>query len=560
MRICSIASVLPTLVSSTVVLFAAPGVSASSSCPSDRNKDGHVNYIDLAQLVGSWDDELAHGGALAAAALAQLIGDWGPCPAAPAGAMRLGVAIGGITSYGRDASPWRDRLRGAEIHPASLFVDPNVWPLPTPTQPVFVLTDTGERPTPPGRYVVRYEGHGEVYLSDRGATGPHPWEPAIRSGDVVTVAAGHTGGVQAIVRSSLPGDPVRRVSFTPEGTAPGAVDPQWVAPLQGWCGAIRFLGWTRLDAEFTASDPSLDIRLTLADLPDHRRATMNHDADPGLAVQLAREAGADAWVCVMDGADDAYYRAYARAMAAQAGPGQRIIVEYSNEASWNHSLAQFHRINRRGLNAGLMGARAQYAREALACFRIMRSELGSRFRGVLGVQLANQSVALQVLEEAALAPDFPWLVHAIAPSWYWYPTLEPRAGQQTTTVGALVADCEREIRTTMRERLAAHSRIANEYDLEFWTYEGGPHPPGALSGHPFYQAYMSSAAIGQNYTQAIEVCREEGVQLLVHMGYCANPATSTWFLGPNPWDVQHAPRYIAFRAAHRPAAQDGGAH
>ena len=65
-----------------------PDVCDVDPCPSDINRSGTVNAVDLAAVLSSWGVEIGklpradvnRDGIVDALDLAQVLSDWGPCP------------------------------------------------------------------------------------------------------------------------------------------------------------------------------------------------------------------------------------------------------------------------------------------------------------------------------------------------------------------------------------------------------------------------------------------------------------------------------------------------
>lgn len=519
--------------------------------PPDYLSEGPIDSADLAALLGSWTSKKG------------VVAIWKPESDVPPPItkMRKGVCVGGVSSFTLDGNPWTNRLASLEVRgDPAIPRTPEGWPVPTGSQVAYLLTDTGERPTPPGEYVLSYVGSGDVRMSDRGINGPKldPKPPdftpeaGVPSGQRYVVKEGHVGGVQVEVRNSDPADPVKDVMFAPESDGHWTIEEAWTSPLAGRASTVRFLGWTRLesDMKYDAAGNYVprEVKLTPKDVPLLSNAVLFGDAPPNLTTELASVVIATPWLCVIDGAESGYYQKYAERLRFSVV--DTVILEYSNE-TWNSVFDQCHRIMRRAKAAGISASR-QYAREALACFRIFKLVLGDRFRGVLACHLANSNVAAEILDEASKAADFKELVHAIAPSGYWYPTIVPPA---KPTVAELVADCATQIDTTYRRQLTDHKALADRYGVELYCYEWGFHPPGKHSGDPIYSAYLNSSDIATNYAQALAVCEQVGVSLCNHMGMCGKP-DSTWWLTNKLGDTSH-PRWTAFFGAAR--AGDGEA-
>lgn len=500
--------------------------------PPDYFSAGPIDSADLAAVIGAWTSKKG------------VVAIWHPEPEPPK--MRRGVVLGGLGQGLLDGHPFADPMRVATIFDApAVAYDELDWPLPplsTPESPVYIAYVSYEGnpgpEMPPGEYHVEIvNGKGcEVLMSDRGPLGPKPpggdHSKPIPPSFLCTVQPGHYSGIQFLVRRVKADATPPRIYMERVGYGP--LSDRFLDALRP-ASVVRLLGWQNL-LDRAGKGPLTPAAFSQW---DYRWSTFaDGRCDPYWNVLAAQRVGATPWVCLPDGQSADYYRKAAKSIAeAATGP---VIVEYSNEATFNSVFDQFHRINARR-KPGENGPSRQYARESLAMLRIMREELGDKLHGVLCVHLVNPGIAAEVLDEASKATDFHTLVKAVAPSGYfytnWAPPLRP-------TVEDIARDCAAHIDVPYRNLLTSHKTLADKYGLKLYCYEWGFHPPGGHAGHPMYSEYLNSPEIATNYAQAIAVCESVGVDLIMHMGLAGRPDTTWWLT--NALGDKSAHRWRAF--------------
>lgn len=523
-----------------------------------------MTTIDPTTIIGDWTGTPD-------ALLANFTGSWSSlkptgrmvlCRVAPEplpSKMQRGITLGGV-GYPPDGDPFANLMDSCRVmDDSAVSYDSQDWPMPAVGgAPINFLIYEGEKLMPPGEYAVAVlNGKGcRVIMLDKGGAGPHPpsgdhRDNLVGANFTTTAKPGHKGGAQFQVFREQQDATPPRIHFQRVGH--GVYQQDYIDTLRRF-SVVRLLGYNELyaDAPHGAETPTafsnwIALRPTQAYGVCH----------PQFAAALCINAGATPWHCVPDGQSPDYYRKFASHLKNAGGVH---IIEYGNEISWNRRMAGTHRLARRGgQTQGDTEAivQQQYAREALQCFRIFKEVLGSNFRGYLGGQIANSNVLENVLAEAVKAQDFHELVHAAGAAGYWYPTLTPQTNPNAS-VRMLVTNCSVEIRNTLRNRLDAHELLCRRYGVWHWLYEAGPHEPGDMQGHPFYQPYLHSQEIAENYDEMIAVCEASGVDLVCHMGLLGTP-TASWFLAQSFAELDTAPRGKAFLADYARGPVGGGA-
>jgi hypothetical protein len=240
----------------------------------------------------------------------------------------------------KTARPWIGHQGGSwggveyEDLRAGGYLDPNGWPVALPPDvsgiASLVLTDLPEDAGKvAGRYVLRYNGKGDVTLTGRAEN--------------IDAAAGQIsfdytpgpGSVMVTVSALDPADPVREITIVRQDhlaafDAGALFNPDWLARIRGAKG-LRFMDWM-------ATNNS-----ALAEAADRPKTSDFSWAINGVPVEvmvaLANELRSDAWFTIPHLASDALVRDYAIAVRDGLAQGLHAQVEYSNEV-WNWQFAQ----------------------------------------------------------------------------------------------------------------------------------------------------------------------------------------------------------------------------
>jgi hypothetical protein len=217
------------------------------------------------------------------------------------------------------------------------LLDGDGWPTQVPGDlssiGTVILTDLPVAATAlSGRYHLSFDGAGIVEVTGRAQN--------VRYGDN-SVSFDFTPGqgpVEVRVQRSDPfgvGDYIRNISVVRDDLQAlhkqGALfRPDWANGLKG-LASLRFMDWMNTN---NSDAQDWDSRAKTGDFSYAR-----HGAPIDVMMALARETGAEPWICVPHLAGDAYVRALAEAVRAALPDGLRVHVEFSNEV-WNWQFAQ----------------------------------------------------------------------------------------------------------------------------------------------------------------------------------------------------------------------------
>ena len=256
-----------------------------------------------------------------------------------------------------------------------------------------------------GRYVVLYEGQGELsYTGDASLVSSSLGRDLI---EVNTPTAG--SGIMMSITST---DPKRtgnyihniRVVYAPEESllaAGNVFRPGFLSLLQNF-HALRLMQWLNIDSNGGKLS-------TWASRPKITDAGWGSDNGVPLeiAVQVCNSTGADCWLNVPHQANDDYITQMATLVHAMLGKSQKVYIEFSNEV-WNGEYPQYAYAELQGKamwpNAGappFAYNRSWYGMRVAQTCDIWKSVWGadySRVHCVLGAQIANTSTALMAMQ------------------------------------------------------------------------------------------------------------------------------------------------------------------
>lgn len=269
----------------------------------------------------------------------------------------------GCRDFPADASDWDTHEQ------ARLDLDDEGWvkSLPRPDdrsvryRSVAVILFHGNgRAHPAGKYVVTYEGKGQL---SHGLIGRRVDALSRPGREVVEVTNGTDEGWRIAITATDPRNPLRRIRIFPPGGAcqqsmdryaagPGECDasrdgrfvpfesfprdriwhPRFLQDLRGF-RALRFMDWGKTN---TATTSEWGARPRMADPTWSGAGGVPVEA----MLDLSHSVGAQAWLNLPMRASDTYVREFARLLRQKLSPGQQVVVEYANEP-WNLSFPAY---------------------------------------------------------------------------------------------------------------------------------------------------------------------------------------------------------------------------
>jgi hypothetical protein len=426
----------------------------------------------------------------------------------------LGVNLGGVNYYA-SALPFVDAMKMADpfLSTNAVFVagDENPWdtevadkiprdaqgyPLQIPfTVPGVRAPQMLRASAAPaiygGRYTVLYDGDGELEFPASPATVVSQAPGRIE----LDVQPAPERTIFVAIKRSTRGNHVRNVRLILPGFAQSyatqVFHPTFLARLQG-VSTVRFMDWGQ-----TNGSP-------LEHWQDRPTPGMSQGTRKGVALEtmidLANQAGTDAWFTVPHKADDRYVEEMAKLIKARLDPKRRIYVEYSNEL-WNSIFPQVGWSADKGCAQGLnkLGAytggcddagprywagikwQARRSGQIFRAFDKVFAGDSARLVRVLAGQAQNlhlNETLLASFENAAINPARGHAdVLAIAPyAGGGVASDVVEAGEKDRVNPlALLDRVEKDIVPAVRETTRANKKLADEHGLGLVAYEAGQH-------------------------------------------------------------------------------------
>lgn len=354
---------------------------------------------------------LASAATLAASPL--LLSECGPWWARERGRARplMGTNLAG-PAYWNTELPFTDLMRmaggwslqrrdnGEIVKDLRPELDASGWPRHLPEGLVAATPIAAGVHLPPGTWVVRHEGKGDLELS--GALRVTRREPGRLECAVVALDPAPDPLVWLRVFATDPADPLRRIRVLKPGTEHQPADDPWdagfVARWRGWA-ALRFM-------DFMQTNDS-----SLASWSERPRPDDRSFAAHGVAVEhlvgLAQRCGASPWFCMPHGADDDFVHRFASLVRDRLDPRLPVWIEYSNEV-WNGQFKQAAYASQQGLARGLarqadLAGHRFHAERSREIFRIWSTVMGGarHLVRVLSTQTGNAWATREILRTGA---------------------------------------------------------------------------------------------------------------------------------------------------------------
>ncbi|MEK8030667.1 hypothetical protein AACH06_07490 [Ideonella sp. DXS29W] len=476
---------------------------------------------------------------------------------------------------------------------------------------VLLFNDNGHS-HPAGKYVVTYEGRGVLAHDLLG----RKLERESRPGrDVVEVDNRADGGWRISIKATDPKDPLRNIRVLPPGGAcerdgghyamsaadcdrpsQGAFVPFEQLPADHWWHprfiqdvrgfrVLRFMDWGKTNSS---------TLVRWSDRPKLDDATWASASGVPVEAMLdvARVTGADPWLNLPMQADDDYVRQFAQLLKAKLPAGRTAIVEYANEP-WNQAFPVSAWMTRKA-RAEWPAAKASDAalavnwhawRSARIC-QTIKAEWGTQLapvRCVLNVQAANPDLIRQSLAcplaSASLGVPCAKRVDAVAVAPYFGGYLGEAAVQPQVAGWTRAADgldqlfqellgedrrgmpAKAPLPATaggalMQSRgwMAADKKLADEFGLPLWAYEGGQHltlPPGSSDAAwlGLITAANRDARMSRAYQRHLADWQAAGGQVFVWFNHAGRPSKfGAWGLKETQFSDAF-PKWQAVRAA-----------
>jgi Ca2+-binding RTX toxin-like protein len=506
-----------------------------------------------------------------------------------------------VTQRGDWTGPWDTALQ------PSLRFDANGWVTGWDASPdlgqitTILLSGAADGAHPPGRYVVRWQGQGNLIV--------HGGNPIV-AGDPSRdrrLVIDFDGTAPLLITITNPdragnGDHIRNIEVVEERLEPllnaGEVfHPVFLERVQD-LRLLRFMDWGRINSpDWDSQGNRLLVPGSVAGMarPGDARYTTPAGVPLELMLQLANQVGTDPWICVPHTADDALVRAMAITVRDRLDAGLTAWVQFSNEV-WNFGFEQAqHALARAAADLGpeVTSGWVQWygvrAAQVADIFRAVFAETGSQAR------LRTVFESLQLPETALTAPDYQRLglitrapaasFDAFAANGYFGHNISLAANHATVRSwiaageagfaaafahlsqgGGLPAADATESVAALAQRFAEQKAVAAAHGLEMVAYEGGAHLINPFEGalpadvQSFLVALHRRPEMAGLYTQLLTAWKQAGGTVFATFSDSGLP--SPWgFWGT--WETflqQSSPRAEAmrtFQAAQGPWWSDG---
>lgn len=379
---------------------------------------------------------------------------------------------------------------------------------------------------PSGRYIVLYDGTGEIGVSGAGQIVSQ--EP----GRILADVDASKGTLFLQLRKTAPSDYVRNIRVIMHGFEESfQKEPFHPVFLQRWQGVacLRFMDWMNTNNSTTRhwserSTPHL--------------ATFSDKGVPlEWMIDLCNRQRADAWFCMPHLADDEFVRNFAQMVKDRLDPKLKVYVEYSNEV-WNGMFEQSRWAGREGMRLGFADkpweATWRYtAYRSVQIFKIWEEVFGGRERlvRVLATQGANPYVSERICEfqDAYRHAD----ALAVAPYISFNVPAEGEGINAKTVEGwsleRLLDHVEGQSLPEAISWIRGQKKVAEQFGLRLIAYEGGQHLVGVGGGENyekmtalFHQANRHPR-MGRIYDRYYQAWEESGGDL-----FCCFSSVANW--------------------------------
>jgi hypothetical protein len=260
----------------------------------------------------------------------------------------------------------------------------------------------------------------------------------------------------------------------------GSFDLRFIELLQHF-SAVRFMDWGHTNGSMVKDWGSRP-------LPEDQRYAGKKGVPLEVQIELAHQAGVDAWFCMPHLADDDYVRKAAELVCDTLDEKRHVYIELSNEC-WNGMFDQARWCAEQGKQVGLSDNPYQaqlrfYSQRAVEICRIWQEVFQAkgqegRLTRVMATQAANPWVSEQVLTWQDAHKEVDAL--AVAP-YFGGEFGRPQTAAMVARMSpeALIDGLrEKSLGEAVPAMLQQQKEWADKYNLALLAYEGGQH----LAGH-----------------------------------------------------------------------------
>lgn len=369
--------------------------------------------------------------------------------------------------------PWISQRKGAAWGEGGpLKLTPQGWIAslePGQTAETVMFVDAKAH-YPGGKYVLLYDGKGTINLLLNSAK-----VVSQTPGRMVLDVVPQDSGIWLEISATNPANPISNIRLI----MPGFEDTYTTKPFHplflerlSKFKTIRFMDWMRANNS-TISNYSERPQGGFPTQASEKGVALYH------LIDLANTLHANPWFTIPHKATDAYVREFATTVRNRLDPSLKPHIEYSNEV-WNYVFSQTNYAKQKGLSLGLtqdgnLAALRYYSQRSVEIFKIWEEVFGGKNRlvRILASQAVNPWTGEQVItwKDAYKNAD----AYAIAPYIEGDDLNNPDKVDTTLkmTEGQIIDNLLNKIRTDMKQYVTTNSKLAKQYGLKLFAYEGG---------------------------------------------------------------------------------------
>jgi len=424
---------------------------------------------------------------------------------------------------------------------------------------------------PPGRYVVLYDGEGEMNYTAgahlvQSTPGRDVLEVSSTSGIELDIVATNPSNYIRNIRVIMPGgiyaddpytlitepDPNRDDYLSFEDHYQQIVfHPDFLNALHGYA-SVRFMNWMHTNGSTQSA---------WANRPQLTDAQWTRNGPPiEIMIDLANRVGFNPWFNIPHLADNNYVTQFAALLADQLNPQLTPYIEYSNEV-WNTTFPQHTYTRTQGLTLGLdtdgyQAALKYYAQRSKEIFNITGTTLGDHFTAVIGSKQWSAADSQTILNGALGAAGSPVL--AIG-GYFGFEATWPENCDRIASmdVNQFLDYLEQEALPLSLQQTTLQAQVAEANGVPLVVYEGGQHlTTNYCNGNQTKQHQIENLFDQANlhprmtniYLTHLTNQRLGGAQLFVHYLDTAKWTAISRFGARQHLQQTQTPRYEALRA------------
>ena len=411
-----------------------------------------------------------------------------------------------FTDMFKQAGNWVPQRAGSQAWNTgeALDIDADGWIRTlTPGQQAATVVMTGGR-YPAGRYLVAYEGEGELFFGLDGKI------VSKRGKDLLVEVTPKNSVILKIMKTN-PANPIRDIRMYPPGFNPAKCNTpfnrEYLDYLDGF-KVIRFMDWanTNLDDTVDWFDRTR---------PQHATQSRNSGVAVEHMIELAEETGAHPWFNLPHAASDKYVREMAWLLKEKLAPDGKFYIEYSNEV-WNTQFPQYAHMVKSAARLGISNPDDYYVRRSVEIFRIFEEVFGdtSRFVRVLGGQAVHTWRAGKLLANPNISRSVD--AYAIAPYFGHQAQLDTTGALNTknTSTEEFMRRLDKSLVET-REVIRANQALAKKAGVALIAYEAGQHVTNPPGNDEFCASLNRHQKMGELYSKYLDIWDQETASALM---------------------------------------------